>query len=347
MKKGIIILVVILVVLALVAVYIVAQAGKGDESTDGAEQSIMSGAESNEELTEETVDVNVNPNADKKVVTLDGKTYAQKENMVNILLLGIDSDAERVKNKQGWRSDMIMLCSIDKDTNEVTFTSIPRDTRADVYHVGADGKITGTVTEKLNHAYSYGGGPTKYSAENAMRCTSEFLACGGLINVPIDYYISIDLDGLPKLAAEMGGVEVTLDQSVPDVGGKGDTVSLEGDTVRKFLENRHDMSEGEMTRQLHEQMFIKSLAGEIKDMGAKEAAPELYNTFMKFMRTNMKVDEVLDLAGTLDSVSADNMKFNLMEKGAGEMIGTPAVWSYRASQDEVVRMMLDALYNEQ
>lgn len=281
---------------------------------------------------------------EKNTVMLDGKEYRQKENITNILLMGIDSDAERVKNSQGWRSDMLMLVTIDSDTDHITCTSIPRDTRANVYKLDDNGTIVGEVTEKINHAYAYGGGPTKYSAENAMRCTEELLECSDLIDVPINYYISIDLDGIQKLANEMGGVEVTLDQNVPDVGKKGETVLLKGETTRKFLENRHDMSDGELTRQRHEQMFIKSLARSIKEMGAVQAAPELYDTFIKFMRTNLTLDEAVDLAKVLDKTNIDDMTFNVWEQGAPEIIS--GVWYYRASQDEIIHQMLDAVYDE-
>lgn len=281
---------------------------------------------------------------DKKTVNINGQEYKQKENITNILLMGIDSDKERVKNAQGWRSDMLMLVTIDRDNDQITCTSIPRDTRANVYKLDNNGKITSEVTEKINHAYSYGGGPSKYSAENAMRCTEELLECSGLLDVPIQYYISIDLDGIEILSDEVGGVEVTLDQSVPDVGKKGETVTLEGETTRKFLENRHDMSDGELTRQKHEQMFIKSLARKIKDMGAVQAAPQLYDMFIKFMRTNLTVDESADLAQVLDKTKIDDIKFNVWDQGAPEIIS--GVWYYRASQEEILNQMLDAIYQK-
>jgi LCP family protein required for cell wall assembly len=237
-----------------------------------------------------------------------------------------------------------MLVTMDRNTNKITCTSIPRDTRADVHKLDGDGNITSTITEKINHAYAYGGGPNKYSAQNAMRGVEELLECGGMINVPINYYISIDLDGVPKLANAIGGVEVTLDQSVPDVGRKGEAVLLKGETTRKFLQNRYDMDDGEFARQKHEQQFIKSLVREIKSMGAVEAAPELYDTFIKFMRTDIGMDEVLSLASVLDDTSIDEMQFNLMQNGNAEVIG--GTWYYRASQDEMIKMMLEALYNK-
>ncbi len=333
MKKGIVLLVVVLLTLSMVA------CSSLKDAIENPEQAFLtSGEEDNEGVA--TDNVNYNENANLGTVSFNGQNYAPKENVVNILLLGVDKDSTR---QDVGRSDMIMLCTINFDTNQITCTSVPRDTRANVYHINDDGSIKSEVVEKINHAYAYGGGATKYSAENSMRCVSELLACDNRINVPIDYYISIDLDGLSKLASALGGVEVTLDQDVPEVGDKGDTVNLKGDDVRLFLQNRHDMDNGETTRQLHEQMFIKSMAREIKEMGAVASAPELYDTFLKFMRTNLTLEQVLSFAAVLDNTSIDDMKFNLIE-GAGEMID--GVWYFRAQQDSMLSLMLDAMYNQ-
>jgi len=315
-----------------------------EEEGGGVTLSSDNGAPNAEVPPQVSGHVTEDANANLGTVEFNGEKYEPKSNITNILLMGVDSDAERVKNNSGWRSDMLMLVTMDKDTNKITCTSIPRDTRAVVHKLDSEGNISSSVTEKINHAYAYGGGPNKYSAQNAMRCVAELLECDGLINVPIDYYISIDLDGVPKLANAIGGVEVTLDQNVPGVGDKGETVVLKGETTREFLQNRHDMDDGEFTRQKHEQMFIKALVSEIKSMGAVEAAPELYDTFIKFMRTDIDLDEVLNLAGLLDGTSMDDMQFNIMQDGNAEVID--GVWYYRASQDEMLHQMLDAMYNK-
>jgi len=346
---------IVLVSLVLVAALVFTACGLANTVKDLAEEEggevTLSSADDTDTTQGELADgesigdsVMEDPTEHLKSVEINGQKYDQKDNIVNILLMGVDSDADRVKNQQGWRSDMLMLVTLDKNTNKITCTSVPRDTRAKVYKLDGDGKIKSEVTEKINHAYAYGGGPTKFSAENAMRCTAELLACDGLINVPIDYYLSIDLDGVPKLANEMGGVEVTLDQNVPEVGKKGETVTLKGETTRKFLQNRYDMDDGETARQRHEQQFIKSLARSIKEMGAAEAAPQLYDTFMKYMRTNMSVDDAVDLAKVLDDTSIDEMQFNVWTEGAPEVID--GVWYYRASQDEIIKQMLEAMYDK-
>ncbi len=357
MRKNIVKIVALLTVLALMVSLAACGTPQSEQTPDEQQSAVVSNVsgdapaqatpEPQGEVTDSAAvgnDIMADMNADLGVVEFNGNKYEPKENITNILLLGVDSDSSRVKSDMGWRSDMVMLVTIDNDTNKITCTSIPRDSRAKVYHVDEGGQIKSEVVEKINHAYAYGGGPTKYSAENSMRCVAELLECDGLINVPIDYYISIDLDGLPKLADALDGVEVTLDQSVPDVGKKGATVTLSGNKVRKYLENRHDMNDGEFSRQKHEQEFVRAMARKIKDMGAVNAAPGLYDTFMKFMRTNMSLDNVLSVAKILDSANIDEMQFNIMQEGDAEII--EGTWYYRLSQNEMLHQMLDAMYKQ-
>lgn len=278
-------------------------------------------------------------------VTINGQKYVPKENVVNVLLIGVDSDASRVKQKMGWRGDMLMLATLDFNDNSVTLTSIPRDTRTEVHKLDENGNIKDTVSEKINHAYAYGGGPTKFSAENEMVAVSDFLEVDQQLYVPIDYYISIDLEGVPSFASAVDGVEVTLDQRVPGVGGKGETVTLSGSTARKFLENRYDMDDGETARQRHEQQFMMSLISKIKDMGAVDSAANLYDSFLKYMRTNLTLDQVKTFAGLVDNMSIDEIQFNVMTQGKGEIVSDAYIWYYLADDQEVLDMMLGAMYN--
>lgn len=284
--------------------------------------------------------------AAQNAITVNGEKYVYNDKIVNILLLGIDSDTtQRSQGRTGWRSDMIMLCSVNFETSDITMLSIPRDTRTKVYHVDEKGKITKTVTDKLNAAYSYGGGPDKFSAENAMRCTAEFLECDSQVDVPIDYYMSIDLEGLPKLADVLDGVEVTLDQKFPGLGKKGEVVELRGDKVRKFLENRKDMQNGEYDRQKHERDFMMAVAKKVKSMGAAKAAPKLFPAFMDFMKTNLSLDKVLGFAGVLDKANLDSMKFEGLTEGTDGKI--KGIWYYQANEEEVLQKMLDIMYIKQ
>lgn len=258
--------------------------------------------------------------AKRNSVTIGGVRYDPKEDLMNVLLIGVDKDSTRTGVG---RADMIVLCTLDPHEGTISLLTVPRDTHAWVHHISEDGEIQDTVYEKINHSYAYGLGPTKYSAENTMACTSRLLECDGQLEVPIHYYLSMDLDGLWDLADVFGGVAVTLDQDVPNVGAEGETVTLQGPTVRYYLEARHGMDEGEVSRQIHQQTFLKALMQAIKDKGGAAAAADLYTIFARFMRTNLSARQFASCIKLLDGVNVEDISIGRV---MGEGITMDDVW---------------------
>ena len=55
-----------------------------------------------------------------ETVQIDGQTYPKKNGVISILMLGIDWDGTEQKDATGARSDMLMLCTIDTETNDIS-----------------------------------------------------------------------------------------------------------------------------------------------------------------------------------------------------------------------------------
>ena len=92
-----------------------------------------------------------------------------------------------------------------------------------------------------------------------MDCMEEFLSCDGEFDIPIDYYVSIDLDGLPKLAESLGGVEVVLDRTPSGIGKKGETVTINKKNIDDYLRRRYDDGGGDDGRAARQQEFIEAV----------------------------------------------------------------------------------------
>lgn len=105
---------------------------------------------------------------------------------LSFLLLGIANDSNR---KTDLRANTIMVVTLNNDTETTTITSIPRDAYVEI--IGEDG-----LTDKINHAHSYGG-------EKMIIDTVE-----NYLDIPINHYFSINMDGLSELAEAVGGVTV-------------------------------------------------------------------------------------------------------------------------------------------
>ena len=187
-----------------------------------------------------------------------------------------------------------------------------------------------------------------YGAENAMRATEDLIECDEQLSIPIQYYISIDLEHLSDLADVLDGVEVTLDQDYPDIGNEGDVVNLRGNDVRLYLQNRKQMDDGEMDRQRHEQNFLMAIAKKIKDMGAVDAASRLFTQLQDGVHMNLNLDQVVAMAGVLDKVSLDDIQHSVLEEGNyendyDEYMGQELNF-YKADEQELLDKMLELYY---
>ena len=72
---------------------------------------------------------------DSYTVLHDGKYYRYKEHMVNLLLIGVDSDnkpAAPLPYGSDNQADVILVAALDTDANKMTLISVSRDTMCDI-----------------------------------------------------------------------------------------------------------------------------------------------------------------------------------------------------------------------
>lgn len=287
---------------------------------------------------------------DDSAIVYNGQTYVKNRNIVNLLFLGIDTNADRKKNMRGYRSDMLMVCAVDIAAKKATLISIPRDTYTTMYKVDENtGEVKEVVQDKINAAYSYGGGATHYSYANAMACVEMFLERRCELRKPLDFeldipvylYAGVDMDGITQVATAVGGVEVTLDQSIPGVGKKGQTVTLKYKNAFEFITNRKDTG-GDESRASHQQQFMVALAKKIKSMGPVDMILSLYDDLQKYVWTNLNTDQMIDFAKILTKVDIDSIEMHMVT-GDGETKG-----SYHMLHDEeaTLQLLLDVYYTK-
>ena len=111
------------------------------------------------------------------------------DNVVNILLIGIDSRSESLE-ESNQHGDVQIIVSINKDTGEIKLTSILRDLYVTI--PGYKSK------NRINVAYSRGGG------ELAMRTINHNF------EMNIEHYVVINFFGLASIIDSLGGLDIEL-----------------------------------------------------------------------------------------------------------------------------------------
>jgi LCP family protein required for cell wall assembly len=144
---------------------------------------------------------------------------------VNVLLLGGDGGADR----EGVRTDTVIVASIDTHTGATTTFSLPRNLEelpfpedSPLHDVYPNGFEAGAESESLLNAVYRNGpaahpdilGPTDNPGADFLK-----LGVGEALGLTIDYYVMVNLDGFSQLIDALGGITVNVNYYVP-IGGE-------------------------------------------------------------------------------------------------------------------------------
>lgn len=208
------------------------------------------------------------------------KEKLRKTEKINILLLGIDSEED-----QFGRSDAIMVMQLNPVDNEMKIVSIPRDTRTEIIGRG--------IEDKINHAFAFGanecGAPC---GANVSIATVE-----NLLDIEIDYYVSINMDGLVELVDELGSI--TVDNTIAWNDGKYDfpegVIELDGEKTKAFVRMRKKDPKGDFGRTQRQRQVIEGIIQKGASVGTLPNITGLMNVLGKNMSTNMDFDDMKSL----------------------------------------------------
>jgi LCP family protein required for cell wall assembly len=224
-------------------------------------------------------------------------------NVVNVLLIGSD-------NRPGdttWRSDVIIVASIDPDVPSLTMLSIPRDTW--VY-------IPGWRWQRINLAYGRGeaaGFPG--GGKELLKQTIQYN-----FGVPIHYIARVDFNGYKHMIDAVGGVDVIANCSLydifPDVPeGANDIISgpelstvltgtidipvagvyhLDGKHALWYARSRKTTSDFDRSRR--QQRVLRALWVAIQKQGLIQNLPGLWDSMTETIYTDLSLNDVLYLA---------------------------------------------------
>ena len=111
------------------------------------------------------------------------------EEYTNIAIFGIDSSD--LEYSTGYRSDCIIIASINNKTKEIKLVSIYRDTYVNIDGYGLD---------KITHAYSYGGPQLAINTINTN------------FDLNISEFITVNFDSVSDVIDQLGGIDIEIQE---------------------------------------------------------------------------------------------------------------------------------------
>lgn len=219
---------------------------------------------------------------------------------VSILLLGTDT-GDLGRDYKG-RTDTMIIMTINPKTKKTTMTSIPRDMYVNLPDYPKYSPA------KINAAYAFGG-----VKESINVVQKEF-------NVPIDYYVLVNMGGLKKAINQVGGVDVTSPLTFT-YNGSSFTASksehMNGQTALNFSRMRYDDPKGDYGRQERQRLVITALLR--KSISYKTVLNKSFlDSISNESKTDMTFSQMTKLAlnyrNAAKTVKSDNVQ------GTGKMI---------------------------
>ncbi len=243
-----------------------------------------------------------------------------------VLVMGADD-----RPGEPGRSDTMMLASVDLAQKQVRVISIPRDSWA---------KIPGRGWDKINHAYAFGGDTT---AERASRSRQ---TVEGLLGLPIDHYVVVNMQGFKRVVEVLGGVTIDVEKNLKyddpydtpplHIDLKAGVQRLNGEKALEYVRFRHD-AESDWGRSKRQQKMIAALAKEALQPRNLTKLPSVVAALYRAVQTDLSVTQSLQLAQLLkQGLRAENIRFDGLS-GRDRWMGP----------DQVYYLQLDLLQSRQ
>jgi LCP family protein required for cell wall assembly len=238
---------------------------------------------------------------------------------VNILLLGMDSNEERQQSDRvDFRTDTMLLVSIDFSKEKVDMITVPRDSYVTVT------KAAGSLY-KVNSAAYFGGGMCDSGFKNA--CDTISGVFGG---IPVNYYAAVDMDGLSALVDAIGGVyyDVDVNASLDGVTLKKGYALLSGKEALTYCRVRKGIGT-DIDRQERQQKLLVAVFEQLKTNGKIGDIPEIYQAVSDMVITNLTFEQICALAVFAARFDLNDIRRHVLE---GEYHWAYGVYYYLLDQ---------------
>ena len=255
-------------------------------------------------------------------------TPALPAHALNILVIGGDG----APNRQGVRSDTLIVLRLDPHRRTISMLSVPRDELV---------QIPGYGQNKINAAFSYGG------VKLCLQVLKQYLG------VPINDFVYVDFTGFEKVVNKLGGAYLMIDTRYYNNTATDDWASinlepgyqlLDGAQTLGFVRFRHDQN-GDFTRILRQQMFLRALKRQIAASATLTSFPRLLSaaaTMSHYLVSDIaSLGKLYSLVSLISQVDTSHV-YQTSIAGSTPTIGGI---DYVSSTPEQVQTAVHELYN--
>lgn len=265
------------------------QTAQADESTQlGLDEATLSSQPVVTSILQPTVVPTTTPTPTETAVPTQVPTATREHRLAratNILVLGSD----RRRGTSNWRTDVIILISLDLQRSVAGVISFPRDIYIESIPGNAPNKLN--VVDYLGERNGPGEGPKLVSKILSQR-----------LGIPISHYVRFEFDSFKEVVDALGGLEISVDCPIFDEIEEEDlfidlapgTHVLSGDEALSYVRTRR--AGGDIERARRQQRVIWALRHQFLEQNWLPQIPALYSALSDTIDTDLGVLDIARLA---------------------------------------------------
>lgn len=263
----------------------------------------------------------------------------EQQEPINILLLGID---QRDNDPGPYRTDTMILVSIDLADESISMLSIPRDLWC---------SIPGYGENRINMAHFIGDHRDYPGGGVALAKKTVWYALG----VPVHYYVRINFSGFERAVDAIGGLEIDVKQAIHDEtypdGNYGTMVvdiaaglqTMDGATALQFARSRHGSSD--FDRMARQQQVILAARDKATRMNFPlSAIPRLVEILGDTVQTDLTLEEILTLAEAVQEIDGGAIKTGIIDDSMTTTVITATKAMVEVPDWSQVQALVDELF---
>ena len=254
------------------------------------------------------VEENIKPEENAASLVEEIQTLEEyKGDVVNILVCGIDYEEGRAYSSDGTNdgmTDMILYCQFDIKGGALRMLQIPRNSL-----VATKGRKVNLSNGKTYAVSNYQINSVALSNDGNIAALAEVIY--DQYKLPIDYYVTIDMQALVEMVDNFGGIEVYIPHDMSFAGSalKQGYRNLDGSSAEFFVRCRHGegYSNSDIDRLNMQRYFYAGLFKRVRSMGITDVLSQLDLVFRNYIHTDMDLTTIAKMLVSFTRIDSANI----------------------------------------
>lgn len=258
---------------------------------------------------------------------------------INVLVIGVDRrpDEEILGD---YRTDTIMVATVDPSTKQASVLSIPRDAYVTINHPAGY-----AYEDRINSSYAVGFENGHSFDAGAKQLEKDIKANFG---IDIDYWVLMDFKGVEELINVLDGIDIDIPEelAVGDWWYSDDDYNarwisfppgpqhLDGYHAVAFGRNR-DSEHGDLDRMLRQQLVLQTAVKKIFSQKLLNDPVGLWNAYGNIVKTDIPTNRILPLGLLARDTSGNLAMYSLGQ----EVDGVPTVTDFTTEEGADVLLL--------